>query len=84
MSDSKGVAFNPPPVQMIQDIHASIDKAVAAIPEGHRNAIVGIVTESGTNVAVVHQFDHGWTVTEWLAKDWGGSVTGGAMVRRSW
>lgn len=84
MTDTKGVAFNPPPAALIKDVQQSIKLAVAQLPPQSKGAIVGVVTESGVNAAVVAKLDRGWTVTSFIGKTWQGPVTAGASVLKVW
>jgi len=79
-----GVVFNQPPDHLIPDISASIQRAVAALPQGKSGAIVGVATDAGVNAAVVAKLNETWTVQAWVGKTWGGSVTGGAQILATW
>lgn len=79
-----GVAFNQPPALLIPDISASIARAVAALPQGKSGAIVGVVTDTGLNAAVIARVNDTWSVQAWLGKTWGGTVTGGGQILATW
>lgn len=80
MTHTPGVAFNAPPERLIPDIRASIDRALATMEPGHQVALVGVVTESGTNAALVVKTAHGVSVASWFGKRWDGPLAGGAYV----
>lgn len=79
-----GVAFNPPPMHLIQDVQRSIDTAIKQLPPDANGGLVAIATEHGVNAAVVAKLDHGWTVTSWIGKAWSEPISGGASVMKVW
>lgn len=79
-----GVQFTDPPARLILDVSRHINEVLATLPENTQGAVVGIVTDRGINVAVVHKFNDTFAVSTWIGKDWGSKVTGGAMVRATW
>ena len=79
-----GVAFTQPPDHLIPDISASIQRALATLPQGKSGALVGVATTSGVNAAVVARINDTWTVQAWIGKTWTGPVTGGAQILATW
>lgn len=80
-----GVAFNAPPPHLIPDLQHSIATALQTLPPDKRGALVGIVTETGVNAAIVARVNDVWAVQAWVGKSWGEKhVEAGAQIRASW
>lgn len=82
----KGVQFAPPPRSLLADAMKVVDAMSPAIAPGHHNALVGIATDAGVQVAIVHKTNDHVQVVGWLGKPsgWGTKVTGGGAVKVSW
>jgi hypothetical protein len=76
--------FNAPPAHLFADVIAEIKDAVATLPDGKHGAIVGVVTLTGSNAAVVAKIGQEWVVTAFVAKSWSKPLEGGATISKSW
>jgi hypothetical protein len=91
-----GVAYVPPPPELIPSIRASLDKAVAALSPGAKGGFFGIATYTpdGTvkvNAALVTVLPQHWTVDLWVGKSWGTALAtqqrgfeGGVQAMKTW
>ena len=79
-----GVQFTAPPPHLFADVLAEVAHATATLPPGKRGAIVGVVTLTGANAAVVAKIGGEWVVTAFVAKKWSEPVSGGATISHSW
>ncbi len=61
-----------------------VDSLTAQLPPGVNGAVVGVATGTGWNAAVVHRVGESFAVASWVAKSWGGGLTGGGAVRATW
>lgn len=82
--DGPGVAFNAPPPHLFDDAIARISAAVATLPPEADLALVGIVTDAGTNAALVGRLPHGFEVQAWIGKHWGEKIDVGAGFVKTW
>lgn len=81
-----GVAFTAPPTHLISDARRIIEAASAQLPPGARGGIIGLVSDTGVNAAVVNKIGNRFAVGAWIGKEsgWGTRLTGGAVVQASW
>jgi hypothetical protein len=83
----KGVAFNDPPEVLLPSIMDALTDTLAQLPPDKQGALVGLVTETGVNAAVVSRLPQGWAVQAWIGKRWidgDGGLGVGASVMRTW
>ncbi len=68
------------------DLKSLADKALTTVPDGHSNAIVGTVDQSGAQVVVIAKLgpSNNWDVTGAARHDWSGDNEVGASVIYSW
>ena len=73
---------------IISSTQLQADAAAAArtIPDGHTNAVIGTVDQTGAQVIVVAKLgaDKNWTVSAEGRHDWSGDNQVGANVIYSW
>ncbi len=79
-----GVAYNPPPAELITAVNGQISAALASLKPGSNGALVAIATQSGVNGAIVAKLPHGWSTVAWLGKTWSGPLEGGVAVKAEW
>lgn len=60
------------------------DTLTANVPEGHTNAIVGMVDNNGVQVIASFKLKDKWTLTGAAKHDWDGDNTVGTSVVYSW
>lgn len=80
----RGVATNTPP-SIFKDAIDRIATETAAVElrQGERMAVVGVLTERGTNLVVVARAGEHLEVKGYIGKTWGDPVEGGAVIRWS-
>ena len=86
MPAAKGVAFAAPPPHLISDARRIIESMSAQLPPGSKGGVIGIVSDTGINAAVVHKIGNRFAVGAWIGKDsgWGSRLTGAGVVQASW
>jgi hypothetical protein len=84
----RGVEMQVPPASIMPSISAALAKAVAEIPPDKSGALMGIVTERGVNLAVVHRVGDNFTVSAWIGRSWvgasGSAFECGAQAKLTW
>lgn len=84
----KGVEMQVPPASIMPSISAALAKAVAEIPFDRKGALMGIVTERGVNLAVVHRVGRDFAVSAWIGRSWvgpsGAAYECGAQAKLTW
>lgn len=82
---SSGVAFTPPPADLLPAVNGSISAALASLKPGSKGALVAIATQTGINAAIVSVLPPGFAVHAYIGKQWGEpGATFGAAIRREW
>ena len=83
---SHGVKMVEPPPDRLPSILDALNKSKHLIPEGRDGVIVGVVNETGANLAFVSRVKGDITVKAWIGKEWKGSTDYGVMFGKeiSW
>ncbi len=79
-----GVAYNPPPSELIPAVNGQISAALASLKPGSKGALVAIATQAGVNAAIVAKLGEHWTTTAYIGKSWGAGPVWGAAVKAEW
>ena len=84
-AETKGVAFIPPPIDLLPSITDALTVALAQLPPDARGAVVGVATDTGVNAAIVSKLPSGWAVQAWVGKTWTSpTMNMGAQVMKTW
>ena len=81
MADQKGVAFNPPPPNLLQQATRIAIEGGAPLAE-NEVAVVGIVTDAGTNAVIVAKVKGGVEIAGWIGKNWGSKINCGVGIQK--
>lgn len=84
MSTGPGVAFNPPPTNLLADATRIVSEMVAQLPPDAKGGVIAVATPRGWNAAIVHRAGESFEIGAWVGKSWQGGLTGGGAVRASW
>lgn len=67
-----------------KSVHASLDEAFAAIPDGHRGAFFVLADETGARAVVAARIGDHWQLAAGADKPWHGPVSGLVGLMGSW
>jgi hypothetical protein len=79
-----GVRFNAPPPDLIGPISAAVDRYAESLRWDEQGGVVGIVTTTGVNGAIVQRIGGHVTIVGWLGKEWGQPIAAGCMWKVRW
>lgn len=66
-------------------LRASLDAALATIPEGKRGALLVAATPQGVQAIVATRFKGNWEIGSWISTGYNlQSVSAGVVVRKTW
>ena len=84
----RGVEMQVPPASIMPSITAALNRACAEIPPDKSGALMGIVTERGVNLAIVHRVGDDFQVSAWVGRSWvgasGSAYECGAQAKLTW
>lgn len=85
MSGETGVATNPPPLEFVTAMNASITQFVdATIREDDRGGLIAVTTKAGVNLAVVQRVGKKSEIVAYIGKKWDEPIDGGIYWRSRW
>lgn len=80
-----GVLMNPPPLEFAKAVNDSIQAFVAStLPPDAKGGIIGVVTTTGVNLAVIQRTGKNSEIVAYVGKKWGAPITAGLQWRQTW
>lgn len=73
------------PARIGKSLKASLDAALATIPEDKRGALLVAATKDGVQAIVATRFAHDWELGAWVETKWTMKPSAaGVVVRKTW
>jgi len=80
-----GVRFNAPPPDLIGPISGAVDRYAASLRADEQGGVVGIVTTTGVNGAIVQRIGGHNVIVGWIGKTWSEpNLEAGLMWKVRW